>query len=207
MNEPKVEAGVVVGNTYDKYGSRNPLARLFVGGFLSSFDRLVGHTGATRVLEVGCGEGELALRLARAGKQVVASDISGGMIQLARARAREENLAVDFRVADVLTVDPERESFDLVVCCEVLEHLMEPEAALARLSKIAAPYLLVSVPREPLWRLLNLARLSYISELGNTPGHVQHWSRRGFRELVSRYATVVREETPMPWTMLLVRSS
>ena len=66
-------------------------------------------------------------------------------------------------------------------------------------------HLLVSVPREPLWRALNMARGAYLTDLGNTPGHVNHWSRRGFEALLSRHGEVVETRSPFPWTMTLVR--
>jgi hypothetical protein len=71
--------------------------------------------------------------------------------------------------------------------------------------RVTRRHLLVSVPREPLWRALNLARGAYIAQLGNTPGHVNHWSRGGFGRLLSRYGDVVELRTPFPWTMALVR--
>ena len=55
-----------------------------------------------------------------------------------------------------------------------------PERALAEMARVARGYLLVSVPREPLWRALNIARGAYVRDLGNTPGHLNHWSRRAF---------------------------
>jgi hypothetical protein len=66
--------------------------------------------------------------------------------------------------------------------------------------------LLVSVPREPLWRGLNMARGAYLRDLGNTPGHLNHWSRRGFVALLSRHGEVREVRSPFPWTMLLVRA-
>jgi hypothetical protein len=63
----------------------------------------------------------------------------------------------------------------------------------------------VSVPREPLWRALNVARGAYLAQLGNTPGHVNHWSKRAFVSLLGRYGEVVEARSPFPWTMLLVR--
>jgi hypothetical protein len=65
---------------------------------------------------------------------------------------------------------------------------------------------LVSVPREPLWRALNLARLKYVSELGNTSGHLGHWSKRGFVEFLSQRVEVVEVRSPLPWTMALCRA-
>jgi hypothetical protein len=70
---------------------------------------------------------------------------------------------------------------------------------------VARRHLLVSVPREPLWRALNMARGAYWRSLGNTPGHVNHWSKPGFVELLERYGTVEDARSPFPWTMLLVR--
>jgi hypothetical protein len=61
------------------------------------------------------------------------------------------------------------------------------------------------VPREPLWRLLNMARGRYWRDLGNTPGHLQHWSSEGLRALLMRHVEVRLVRTPLPWTMALCR--
>ena len=81
----------------------------------------------------------------------------------------------------------------------------DPEATVAEMARVAARHLLVSVPREPLWRGLNMARGAYWRSLGNTPGHVNHWSKRSFVELMSRHGQVEEARSPFPWTMLLVR--
>ena len=70
---------------------------------------------------------------------------------------------------------------------------------------MARSHLLVSVPHEPLWRLLNMARGAYLREFGNTPGHVNHFTKRGFVRLLSRHGEVLEARSPFPWTMLLVR--
>ena len=54
-------------------------------------------------------------------------------------------------------------------------------------------------------RGLNLVRGAYWRDLGNTPGHVNHWSKRGFVSLLSRIGAVEEARSPFPWTMLLVR--
>jgi hypothetical protein len=95
--------------------------------------------------------------------------------------------------------------FDLASAIEVLEHVPDPEHTLAEMARCAERHLLVSVPREPLWRMLNMARGAYWPVLGNTPGHLNHWSRRSFVALLSRYGTVAEVRSPFPWTMLLVR--
>jgi SAM-dependent methyltransferase len=104
--------------------------------------------------------------------------------------------------ADLPFADDE---FDLACAIEVLEHLPDPQRTLAEMARCARRHLLVSVPREPLWRMLNMVRGAYWPALGNTPGHLNHWSRRSFVQLLSRHGEVVEIRTPFPWTMLLVR--
>jgi hypothetical protein len=53
--------------------------------------------------------------------------------------------------------------------------------------------------------VLNLARGKYLADLGNTPGHVNHWSRSGFLDLLSRRFEIVEVRTPLPWTMALCK--
>jgi 2-polyprenyl-3-methyl-5-hydroxy-6-metoxy-1,4-benzoquinol methylase len=95
--------------------------------------------------------------------------------------------------------------FDVAAAIEVLEHVPDPEHTVAEMARVASGWLLVSVPREPLWRGLNMARGAYLKELGNTPGHLNHWSKRSFVKLLSKHGDVVQARSPFPWTMLLVR--
>ena len=92
------------------------------------------------------------------------------------------------------------------MCCEVLEHLPDPDAGLATIARLANPWAIVSVPREPLWRALNVARFKYLGELGNTPGHLNHWSRRSFITFLEGQLEVTEVTAPLPWTMALCRS-
>jgi 2-polyprenyl-3-methyl-5-hydroxy-6-metoxy-1,4-benzoquinol methylase len=194
------------GNVYDKYGTSNPVERRLVGGFLSNVRELVAETGAREAHEVGCGEGELTMMLARQGLRARGSDVSAEVISEARRRAAAAGLDVDYRAAPIESLAPPDDAAELIVCCEVLEHVEDPEAALDRLIALARPWLLLSVPREPLWRALNLARFKYVGDLGNTPGHLGHWSRREFVGLVRSRAEIVAERTPLPWTMALCRT-
>ena len=105
----------------------------------------------------------------------------------------------------VLVLPPTADAAELVVCCEVLEHLDDPVRGLSVLRRLARPWLIVSVPREPLWRALNLARLSYVGALGNTPGHVNHWSQGAFLDFLAGSVQVVEVRSPLPWTMALCK--
>ena len=195
------------GNVYDKYGTSNPIARRLMAGFLGRLDRLVERTGASEAHEVGCGEGELSIRLARAGLRVRGSDAFPQVIHEARRRAGAAAVPIDFEAKPVEGLDPDRDAAELVVCCEVLEHLEDPGRALEVLAGLARPWLIASVPREPLWRALNLARLAYVADLGNTPGHLNHWSKREFVRFLTRRLEVIEIVSPVPWTMALCRST
>jgi 2-polyprenyl-3-methyl-5-hydroxy-6-metoxy-1,4-benzoquinol methylase len=194
------------GNVYDKYSTTNPIERRLVHGFLADLDDLVERTGALEAHEVGCGEGEISMRLARDGLRVRGSDASEEVIEEARRRANANALEIDYEATPVESLDAERHATELVVCCEMLEHLDDPVGALEKLAGLARPWLIVSVPREPLWRVLNVARLKYLGELGNTPGHLGHWSKRGFLELLSGQVELVEVRSPLPWTMALCRA-
>jgi 2-polyprenyl-3-methyl-5-hydroxy-6-metoxy-1,4-benzoquinol methylase len=203
--------GVVTGNTYDKYGSSNPLVRRMMDGFEHTLDELFAAASPTSLLDVGCGEGVLvhkwAQRLGQA--RVVGIDLEEPSIQAGWAERQAPNL--DYRVmragrADRVENLPFAENeFDLVCAIEVLEHVPDPEHTLSEMARCAENRLLVSVPREPLWRMLNMARGAYWGQLGNTPGHLNHWSKRSFVKLLSGYGHVVEARSPFPWTMLLVR--
>jgi len=190
----------LVGNVYDKYGTRNPVARALMAGFLGAVTDLYARVSPSSVLEVGCGEGRLAAHLVKSAarpSRFVACDVDLGAVD-----PRIDPL-IEFRVASAYELPFADASFDLVVCCEVLEHLQEPERGLAEVARVARDAVLLSTPREPLWRLLNLARGRYWGALGNTPGHVQHFGRRALEHLASDRLRVVECRTPLPWTVLL----
>ena len=78
MNPPTHSAdGIVLGNTYDKYGSRNPVARVLMAGFERNLTDLFNSTKPESLLDIGCGEGVLTQRWARqlAPRRVVGIDL------------------------------------------------------------------------------------------------------------------------------------
>jgi 2-polyprenyl-3-methyl-5-hydroxy-6-metoxy-1,4-benzoquinol methylase len=193
------------GNFYDKYHAANPIARRLMQGFLGAFDGLVAQVPVSRALEIGCGEGELTMRLARRGFQVRGCDISAEIVEEARRRAVDTGIDAVYWCQSIERIDVSAEAAPLVVCCEVLEHVDDPVRAVDVLAELARPHLLASVPREPIWRLLNLLRARYVRDFGNTPGHVNHWSRRAFRRLLERRFDILELSSPLPWTMALCR--
>lgn len=200
------EDGIVVGNAYDKYGSKNPVVRWIMKGFADALSSLVIKVKPETIHEIGCGEGYWVLDWHKQGIDARGSDFSEKVIDLAHENAKDRGVSPSiFAARSIYDIESGRDSADLIVCCEVLEHLEQPEAGLAALQRVATDYVILSVPREPIWCALNLVRGKYLTSLGNTPGHIQHWSTGTFTDLVGRYFDIVEVKTPLPWTMLLCR--
>jgi ubiquinone/menaquinone biosynthesis C-methylase UbiE len=196
--------GTVTGNTYDKYGSTNPVVRRLMAGFERTLDELFQKAAPASVLDVGCGEGVLTQKWARRlDGRIVGLDLEDPAIQAEWEKRREPNL--EYRVMKAENLPFADGEFALATAIEVLEHVPDPEHTVAEMARVTNGHVLVSVPREPLWRGLNMARGAYLRDLGNTPGHVNHWSKRGFVQLLSRHGEVVEARSPFPWTMVLLR--
>jgi ubiquinone/menaquinone biosynthesis C-methylase UbiE len=196
--------GTLIGNHEDKYASQNPISRRLVSGFLDALTELyvLADPHNKRVLEVGAGEGKLATHFLTHGPrpaEYLATDLSLELLipDLDALIATATASAYDLPYAD--------DSFDLVICCEVLEHLDDPERGLAECARVARERVLISTPWEPVWRILNIARGKYWRAFGNTPGHVQNFSRNALRSLASRKLDILAERTPLPWTAYLGR--
>lgn len=195
------DSGVITGNVTDKYRLRHPLYRWLVDTFIQDLRTLIAATQAESVYEVGCGDGSLAaLILATHPCRYAGIDI--GSAEIAAAERRLPNCRFVIGRAEALP-EPDA-SFDLVLGCEVLEHLQDPAVALAELCRVSRRWVLISVPWEPLWRIANLCRGAYWSQWGNTPGHCQHFSRRQIFELARRFGRIHRLRRPFPWTMILL---
>jgi len=195
---------VPTGNTYDKYGSTNPVVRRLMNNFESTLEELWRKAGPESILDVGCGEGVLTAQWADqlGSGRIVGIDLDDPKLKAEWDRRQRANL--DYRVEDATNLSFSNGEFDMATAIEVLEHVPDPERTVSEMARVARRWVLVSVPREPLWRGLNMARGAYIKDLGNTPGHINHWSKRSFVKMLSRYGTVAEVRSPFPWTMVLV---
>ncbi len=200
-------ATVPTGNTYDKYASTNPIEQRMMRGFFASLDRFldIAAAGAApkRIFEIGIGEGIVTSRVIErfSGVPVIGLDLPDDELA---AQWQSRDLSCVFGDAGSLPFPDD--AFDLVLAIEVFEHLPDPDTAMAELSRVCAGSLIASVPFEPIWRIGNMARGRYLRDLGNTPGHINHWTNRGFTRLVDAHFDVVDRATPMPWTMVLASS-
>lgn len=202
------------GNYYNKYEASNPIEKILMNNFFNelyrSIDLLIDNLsrdmlgGALKVLEAGCGEGELSNIIYGYLKRKVnnvefdAFDISDNVIEAASKKYTN----INFRVDNIYDIS-EKKKYDLIICSEVCEHLENPQDAIKNLMRLSSN-LVLSVPNEPIWRILNIARGKYIKRGGNTPGHIQHWSKKHFIQMLKEVGIEpVMIRMPLPWIMVV----
>ena len=197
------------GRKYRQEGQR-PIGGWLIDRYFATVTALAGpcvpagETSGLVVLELGSGEGfstERLKRLLPADVDFHASDVDENLVRATASR----NPSVPVDVESVYAIRRPDDSVDLVLLLEVLEHLEDPAAALREIRRVTKPggFLVMGVPREPLWRVLNMLRGKYLRALGNTPGHLNHWSRRGVTQFVeSHYGPVLSVQPTAPWTLL-----
>lgn len=196
------EISNIPGNYYNKHETHSPIARFLMDRFHNSLLDQVLSVRPQSVLDVGCGEGHTTYRIAGvAHVPVVAVDLE--LLALSKARDRYPDL---IRACGSTYRLPFRtNTFELVVATEMLEHLDAPLDALRELHRVGRQWCLLSVPHEPWWRVGNMARGAYWRELGNTPGHVQHWTRHGIRTILEGVFSQVEIQSAGLWNIALCR--
>jgi ubiquinone/menaquinone biosynthesis C-methylase UbiE len=201
MNNPPGRTPVITGHYFNKHQSANPLVRMLVNRYRLALQRLMMDLPVRSALEIGSGEGHILtyIHKVRPDIYLVGSDITLEIILLGSMQAKTARWCVA-RAEELPFRD---NSFELVVACEVLEHLADPEVVLAELQRLSKQYCVVSVPNEPLWRVLNMVRGKYLRDWGNTPGHMHNWSPRSISRLVDRYFYVSEVVSVLPWIFIL----
>jgi SAM-dependent methyltransferase len=156
-----------------------------------------------RVLDAGCGEGMVSswLRGVLPGAEITGVDGRPEAV----AAYRAANPSLHAREGDLDALPFEDGAFDLVVCTEVLEHIPDAPRTLRELTRVSSGHLLLTVPHEPFFRAGNFAAGRYRDRWGSTPGHVHHWSRRGFLRMVAAEAEPLRWLGMTPWQGVVAR--
>ncbi len=183
-----------------KYEKSNLITRRLIRNFFKSIDSVI-PAEAANVLEIGCGAGFSTECLAQKlrGKHFEASDVSEELAEMAQKR----NPDIIVGTESIYSLKRPDNGFDLILALEVLEHLENPDAALKELHRVSNKYVILSVPNEPLWRVLNVARGKYLGDFGNTPGHVNYWSEKSFSNFVSKYFKIRKVVKSLPWIIIL----
>src|SRR5687767_2896524 len=96
----------------------------------------------SRVLEIGCGRGEFVQRLVDtlgAPRLFVAADFAGSAVQFGRRRMRHGSPRVSWTVASIQDIPLADRTFDTVISCETIEHVVNPVQALREIHRVLRP--------------------------------------------------------------------
>lgn len=191
-------------NNFKKHKTKNPVGKLFLNRFLNTLVKTIKPLPLQNILDVGCGEGFTLDRLQKEkiGKSYEGIDYADEAIEL----GKELYPKLKLKKGDIYKLPYEANSFDLIICTEVLEHLEDPKKALRELIRVSSRYILLSVPNEPFFTIQRIGRLQNIKRLGAHPEHIQKWTIPGFLKFVKiRGVKRIQTKFPTPWTMVLLK--
>ena len=186
-----------------KHTTQNPISKFFLDNFKSLLLEEVKRLKPESILDVGAGEG-FTLEMFR--KHNVGKKLEGvEYMDDALSLAKKLHPQVKIRKGTIYELPYKDDTFDVVICTEVLEHLEEPEKALKELKRVSRKYVILSVPNEPLFTIQRFLRGKNMLKLGDHPEHIQHWSSGAFEKFVKKYMVIKDIKTPLPWTMITAK--
>ncbi len=190
-------------DNYRKLTTTNPLQRFFINNFLTVLIQTIKPLKIQTILDVGCGEGFTLAKLKdeHIGKSLEGIEYLDRAIEL----GKQHNPDIKIKKGTIYNLPYKDNSFDLIICTEVLEHLEDPGKALKELVRVTRKYCLLSVPNEPIFMLSNFLRGKNWSRFGNDIEHINHWSPNRFKKFVSSELQIVDVITPFPWTLVLAK--
>jgi len=179
-------------DTIERHQCGDPLLRHLTDKIL----KLVDLPGG-RALEVGCGAGRIAIALARRGFQVDGLDVVPRVVEQAAHLAAAAGVDARFFVADFTKSDPRfpDETYDLVVCSEVLEHVEPWREVVGNIAQVLKPggLLVLTTPNDP-------AQFSVLDEYA---GHVRRFGWEELHSGLGRFAVVKAFTVGFPLTRAL----
>jgi 2-polyprenyl-3-methyl-5-hydroxy-6-metoxy-1,4-benzoquinol methylase len=186
----------------DDYYDRSPLPiRLIERRRLAIIREMIGEAAGLDLAEIGSGGGHVLRMFPKA--RITAIDVSDVFLDTAR-----KNLAgydARFVKGEVDKLDLPAESFDRVICTEVLEHTVDPEAILRTIARLLRPkgVAVITVPNDPLInRLKGIVRRTPVGYLlrgriqwGGDEFHLHQWTPREFENLLAKHFRVTARKS------------
>ncbi len=200
----KVRKNTQKTTNFEKHTTKNPIGKLFLNNFLNTVVKTIRPLNIDSVLDVGCGEGFTLARLQKEkiGKEFEGIEYDDGAIELGKKLYPRLKITR----GDIYSLPYKTNSFDLVVCTEVLEHLTEPKKAYRELLRVSKKYVLISVPNEPFFTIQRMARFQNILHLGAHPEHIKRWTLFAFTKFIKvRGVKLITRKFPIPWTMVVLK--
>lgn len=185
-------------SNYQKHTSKNPLQKFLIENFYKALLQIVDDLKPKTILDAGCGEG---FTLARLQKEGIGKHLEGIDYSLNAIILGKKNYPfLSLKQGDIYNLPYRNNSFDLVICSEVLEHLEHPKKVLEEIVRVSKKYCLLSVPNEPTFMISNFLRGKNWSRWGNDIEHINHWSKTSFEKFVKGESLkLLIIKTPFPW--------
>jgi 2-polyprenyl-3-methyl-5-hydroxy-6-metoxy-1,4-benzoquinol methylase len=195
----------------DDYYARSPLPiRVIEQRRLALIKRMIGDASGLDLAEIGSGGGHVLRMFPRA--RITAIDVSEVFLETAK-----KNLAgydARFVKGEVDKLDLPSESFDRIICTEVLEHTVDPDAILATLARLLRPtgVAVITVPNDPLiLRLKDIVRRTPVGYVlrdklnwGGDVYHIHRWTPDEFEHLLEKHFRV-EERSSAPLDQVPIR--
>lgn len=183
-----------------KYESKNPLKRTMVKRFNKRIIGIIKELDGEktfRILDAGCGEGYIDRLILDEidNVQIVGLEYTEEAIEIAKS----VNPQTEYINGDICQIPFEDDSFDYVICTEVLEHLSEPKKALEELIRVSKGKLLITVPHEPWFCMGNMLALKNITRFGNPIDHINHWTKKSFLRFLNSIINGWEISGSFPW--------
>jgi len=191
-------------DNYKKHTTKNRIQKWLIENFYQTMFSMAGNVKPQKILDVGCGEG---FTLSRFKEKNIGKELEGiDYLETAIELGRKNHPDLKLKQGNIYKLPYKDNSFDLVICTEVLEHVERPQEALKELVRISGKYIMLSVPNEPLFMGANFLRGKNWSRWGNDIEHINHWTSRRFENFVKKEkVNVVQKSHPFPWTMILLK--
>ncbi len=188
-------------DNYRKHKTSSSLQKKLLANFNSVLLEEVKKINPDSILDVGCGEGFTLEKIRKAGigKKLEGVDFLDRAIEL----GKKEHPKLTLKQGSIFDLKYKDNSFDLIICSEVLEHIDDPEKGLQELVRVSKKYCLLSVPNEPFFMMGNFLRGKNLSRFGNDIEHINHWAFWQFKNMVSQYMTIRTVRYPIPWTLIV----
>lgn len=188
-------------HNFRKHTHKNPIEKLLLRFFYHKLLQELRNIHPVRILDAGAGEGFTIDRLQ---KEQIGKEIEGvEFMQEAIDLGKQHHPNAHIIQGDIHKLPYPDNSFDTVICTEVLEHVVEPEKALQELVRVSSKYVVLTVPSEPFFMAGNFVRGKNLSRLGNDIEHINHWTFFGFRNMVSEYAKIKTHFPLIFWTLIV----
>jgi 2-polyprenyl-3-methyl-5-hydroxy-6-metoxy-1,4-benzoquinol methylase len=139
-------ADPAMAESFDALRFSGPIGRLLAESQEQVVAAFLDRLEDTRILDVGTGTGRAAIALASRGAHVTGVDASSQMLAVARRRAAQAGVAVDFAEGDAHTLGFADRAFDSVICLRVLMHMPDWRVSLAELCRVAAHRVVFDYP-------------------------------------------------------------